>query len=208
MGSSAMLDWMRRQLGSIGVQLEIRATDYNRFQDKMRRGSAQMFMWGWVADYPDAENFLFLLYGPRAQALTNGENAANYQNADYDRLFEEMRFLDDGPEKDAVVQEMIGIVQQDAPWMFGYFPKAGGAYHSWVHNAKPTQMVRNTLQYLRIDPEQRVVLQKQWNAPYWWPLWLVLALAFAVAVYVWRSAQAREKQTARAAAVTPKQEQS
>src|SRR3546814_13641573 len=48
MGSSAMLDWMRRQLGALNVQLEVRATDYNRFQDKMRNGSAQMYMWGWV----------------------------------------------------------------------------------------------------------------------------------------------------------------
>ncbi len=207
MGSSAMLDWMRRQLRAIGVQLEIRATDYNRFQDKMRRGSAQLFMWGWVADYPDAENFLFLLYGPRAQALTSGENASNYQNDEYDRLFEEMRFLDDGPEKEAVVQKMMRIVQEDAPWMFGYFPKAGGAYHSWVHNAKPTQMVRNTLQYLRVEPDQRVALQKQWNGPHWWPLWLVLAFMLAVAVYVWRSAAAREKQTARAQSMHSDKEQ-
>lgn len=207
MGSSAMLDWMRRQLGALGVQLEIRATDYNRFQDKMRRGSAQMFMWGWVADYPDAENFLFLLYGPRAQALTNGENASNYQNEEYDRLFEQMRFLDDGPEKEAVVQKMIRIVQHDAPWMFGYFPKAGGAYHSWVHNAKPTQMVRNTLQYLRLDPDKRVILQKKWNAPYWWPLWLVLALLVALALYIWRSAVVREQQTGRSQQLSTQKEQ-
>src|SRR5690606_8039752 len=45
MGSSAMLDWMRRQLAALNVQLEVRATDYNRFQDKMRNGSAQMYMW-------------------------------------------------------------------------------------------------------------------------------------------------------------------
>ena len=63
-GSNPQFDWMRRQLAKLGVQLDVRATDYNRFQDKMRRGSAQIFFWGWNADYPDAENFLFLLYGP------------------------------------------------------------------------------------------------------------------------------------------------
>src|SRR5690606_14003268 len=120
MGSSAMLDWMRRQLQQLGVQLEIRATDYNRFQDKMQRGVAQMFMWGWVADYPDAENFLFLLYGPHARAHGGGENATNYQSPEYDALFEQMRYLDDGPEKDAVIAKMVAVVQKDAPWMFGY----------------------------------------------------------------------------------------
>src|SRR5690606_35597478 len=55
MGASASVDWMPRQLAQLGVQLEVRATDYNLFQEKMQRGVAQLFMWGWVAAYPDAE---------------------------------------------------------------------------------------------------------------------------------------------------------
>ena len=57
----ANLDWMSKQFAKLGIQLEIRATDYNQFQDKVRRGKHQIFTWGWLADYPDAENFLFLL---------------------------------------------------------------------------------------------------------------------------------------------------
>jgi len=196
MGSSAMLDWMRRQLAAIGIQLEVRATDYNRFQDKMRNGSAQMYMWGWVADYPDAENFLFLLYGPNAKADNGGENASNYKNPEYDRLFEQMRFLDDGPEKEALVHKMVAIVQADAPWMFGYFPKSGGAYQSWVGNAKPTQMVRNTLQYYRIDPALREQKIKAWNAPLWWPLWLLAAALAAGGLLAWRVARRRDRASA------------
>jgi len=196
MGSSAMLDWMRRQLAAIGIQLEVRATDYNRFQDKMRNGSAQLYMWGWVADYPDAENFLFLLYGPHAKVATGGENASNYQNDEFDRLFEEMRFLDDGPEKEALVHRMVQIVQQDAPWMFGYFPKSGGAYQAWVRNAKPTQMVRNTLQYYRIEPALRAQKIQQWNAPVWWPLWLLAAVLAVGAGLAWRTARRRDRAAA------------
>jgi ABC-type transport system substrate-binding protein len=193
MGSSAMLDWMRRQLAALNVQLEVRATDYNRFQDKMRNGSAQMYMWGWVADYPDAENFLFLLYGPNSKAGKGGENASNYSNPEFDRLFEQMRFLDDGPEKEKLVHKMVAIVQADAPWMFGYFPKSGGAYQAWVGNAKPTQMVRNTLQYYRIDPALRAQKIKEWNAPLWWPLWLLAGLLGAGGVMAWQVARRRDK---------------
>jgi ABC-type transport system substrate-binding protein len=199
MGSSAMLDWMRRQLAAIHVQLEVRATDYNRFQDKMRQGGAQMFMWGWVADYPDAENFLFLLYGPNAKAGNGGENASNYQNAEFDRLFDQMRFLDDGPEKEALIHRMVAIVQHDAPWMFGYFPMSGGAYQAWVGNAKPTEMVRNMLQYLRLDPALRVEKIRQWNVPVWWPLWLLGGLALLGAWLIWRAARRRDQATAVAA---------
>jgi len=192
-GSSAMLDWMRRQLSKLNIQLEIRATDYNRFQDKMRRGTAQMYMWGWVADYPDAENFLFLLYGPNAKAVNGGENASNYQSAEYDRLFNEMRYLDDGPEKEAVIHQMVDVVQHDAPWMFGYYPMSGGVWHGWVHNAKPTQMVRNTLQYYRLDTAQRAAAIREWNRPVWWPAWLLAAVAVFGVVVLWRTARNRDR---------------
>jgi ABC-type transport system substrate-binding protein len=196
LGSSATLDWMRRQLRALNVELEVRATDYNRFQEKMSRGSTQMFMWGWVADYPDAENFLFLLYGPNAKAAKGGENASNYENPEFDRLFEQMRFLDDGPEKDAIIHKMTVIVQADMPWMFGYFPKSGGAYQAWVRNAKPTQMVRNTLQYYRIEPGLRKAGIQAWNRPVWWPLWLLAALVLAGVYPAYRVLRRRERQTA------------
>ena len=182
MGSDATVDWMRRQLGQVGLQLEVRATDYNRFQDKMKRGAAQMFIWGWVADYPDAENFLTLLYGPQSKVDHGGENAANYQSAEYDRLYEQMRFLNDGPDKEAVIHQMVKVVQHDAPWMFGYVPNAGGAYQSWVRNAKPSLMIRDSLQYYRIDAQQRVERIQQWNRPVWWP---AIPLALLLAALAW-----------------------
>jgi ABC-type transport system substrate-binding protein len=72
------LDWMIKQYAKLGVQLEIRATDYNQFQDKMRKGTQQIFFWGWLADYPDAENYLFLLYGPtKTRNTTNATSCCS-----------------------------------------------------------------------------------------------------------------------------------
>ncbi|AZY49898.1 peptide ABC transporter substrate-binding protein [Bordetella avium] len=195
-GANPQFDWMRRQLAKIGIQMDVRSTDYNRFQDKMRRGAAQMFLWGWNADYPDAENFLFLLYGPNAKAKGGGENAANYHNPEFDRLFEQMKFLDDGPEKEAVIDRMVDLVRRDAVWMFGYFPMSGGAYQQWVGNAKPTQMVRNTLQYMKIDPDLRVRKTNEWNPPRWWPLGIVLLLIVLAVIPSYLVLRRRERQTA------------
>ena len=96
--TKAVLDWYQKQFAKIGIQLDIRGTDYNRFQDKVISGNHQLFLWGWLADYPDAENFLFLLYGPNAKSKTggSGENASNYQNPKYDELFSRMRYMDEG----------------------------------------------------------------------------------------------------------------
>ncbi|HRL20199.1 MAG TPA: ABC transporter substrate-binding protein [Alcaligenes sp.] len=196
MGSDATVDWMRRQLAQVGLQLEVRATDYNRFQDKMKRGAAQIFLWGWVADYPDAENFLTLLYGPQAKVDHGGENAANYQSAEFDRLYEQMRFLNDGPDKEALIHDMVRVVQHDAPWMFGYVPNAGGAYQSWVRNAKPSLMIRDSLQYYRIDASHRVQLIQAWNRPVWWPLIPLTLALLALVLLVWRMAWQRRRRVA------------
>lgn len=198
-GSRQLLDWYRKQFAKLGIQLEIRATDYNRFQDKMIRGAAQIFLWGWSADYPDPENFLFLLYGPNAKAVTggSGENAANYRSAAYDRLFEAMRFEDDGPRKDALVAAMVRTVQEDAPWSFGYTPLSAAAYHQWVLNAKPSSMIRNTLPYLRLDTALRARRIREWNRPVWWPLLILAAAAAAAAVSAARLVHRRSERLGR-----------
>lgn len=197
-GTKALLDWYVRQFAKIGVQLEIRATDYNRFQDKMTKGSVQIFFWGWLADYPDAENFLFMLYGPNSKALTNGngENNTNYQNPAFDKLYEQMKFLDDGAQKQALIDQMITTVQQDAIWSFGYFPTSAAAYHQWVHNGKPTQIVRNHIGYLRLDPALRTRKLAEWNTPIWWPIPLLALFLVGAVVPAWLGWRRRERATA------------
>ena len=177
----ALFDWYRKQFGRIGVDLQVRATDYNRFQEKMRKGNAQLFTWGWNADYPDPENFLFLLYGPNAKAGHGGENAANYDSPEFNQLFERMKNMPNSPERMAVVQRMVDIVREDAPWIWGLHPRQFVLHHSWYHNAAPNQMAHNGLKYKRIDPLIRLQKREEWNNPDFTPVWLVLA---ALVVFV------------------------
>ncbi len=203
----AEIDWVIKQFAKLGVQLELRATDYNRFQDKMNQGAAQVFWWGWNGDYPDAENFLFLLYGPNSKALTHGqgENAANYQNDDYDRLYSKMRYMEDGPEKQATIDQMVDIVRRDSPWLWGYNPYAVGSYQPWMKGGKPTYMVRNVFDFRRIDPALRARLVSQWNPPYFWPLWTIAVLFLLGLWPAWRAFKARERTDALGAQVPLKQ---
>lgn len=197
--TKAVLDWYQKQFAKIGIQLDIRATDYNRFQDKVISGAHQLFLWGWLADYPDAENFLFLLYGSNAKSMTggSGENASNYRNPKFDEIFSRMRFMDEGPEKAQAIEELIRIVQEDAPWSFGYFPTSAAAFHQWVKNGKPTQIVRNHIQYLRLDPETRLKETKAWNKPIYWPLFAFVLLSAMVVLPAVALHRRRERKTAR-----------
>jgi ABC-type transport system substrate-binding protein len=121
-GSKAYFDWLRKQFECLGVQLQIRSTDYNRFQEKVLKGNFQFLSWGWLADYPDPENFLFLLYGANSKVKSQGENAANYDNPRYNELFRKMENMSNGPERAALIREMLKIAREDAPWIWGYHP--------------------------------------------------------------------------------------
>jgi ABC-type transport system substrate-binding protein len=175
----ALLTWYRKQFQKLGIQLVLRTTDYNQFQQKMATGNAQIYQWGWNADYPDPENFFFLLYGPNAKVERGGENASNYRNPAFDRLFEKMRDMEDGAPRMQVIQELQQIVRHDAPWIFGFHPKSYSLHHGWYRNLKPNQMANNELKYQRIVASQRVARQRDWNRPIVWPLGLLL-LALAV----------------------------
>ncbi len=191
----ARLNWYRKQFAKLGIQLVIRATDYNRFQQKMLNGNAQIFMWGWNADYPDPENFFFLLYGENSKVEHGGENAVNYQNSEFDRLFKQMSNMENSPARLAMSHKMQEIIRHDAPWIFGFHPKSFSLFHNWYHNLKPNLMANNKLKYLRIDPQQRKLMRKKWNQPVLWPIILVIILVILLALPAVRSFQRRARET-------------
>ena len=188
--AKSFLDWLRKQLKKIDIQLIIRSTDYNRFQDKMSKGSEQIFQWGWNADYPDPENFLFLLYGPNKRVGKHGENTANYENSEFDALFIKMANMENNPDRLNIIQKMLRILQEDAPWVSAFHPIGFGLYHEWYLNAYPNLMANNTLKYKRIDPELRMKSRNEWNQPILWPLFLILIIAIisivSIAVKIYR----------------------
>ena len=168
------LDWMSKQFQKLNIQLVIRNTDYNRFQDKIRQGNAQIFEWGWNADYPDPENFLFLLHGPQRKVGNDGENAANYDNPEYNALFEQMKNMKDSSERQKIIDQMLRILRKDSPWIWGYHPKDYALYHEWYTNIKPNKMSHNNMKYHRIDSNMREEKRLYWNKPVFWPLALFL----------------------------------
>jgi ABC-type transport system substrate-binding protein len=198
-GDKAGFDWLRKQFEKIDVQLEIRTTDWNRFQEKIRKGATQMFRLGWNADYPDPENFLFLLYGPQSRSRSQGENASNYENREYDALFEQTKNLPNSAERQRIIDRMVDIARRDAPWVWGIYPMKYSLRHSWIANDKPNTMARNNLKYLRLDAQKRAALRREWNRPVLWPLALLLAALAVSAIPAVRSYRRRERMAARPA---------
>ncbi len=179
--------WLQEQFAKLGLHLVIRGTDYNRFQEKVRLGTVQMFFYGWHGDYPDPENFLFLFYGPNSSVYHEGENSVNYNNPEYDKLFETMRAMNDTPERLAVIQKMVDILRLDTPWIWGFYPKSYALRHNWMRIGKPSAVANNTLKYARLDPKLRAKEQALWNKPLLWPfgLFLMIVLIIVLPAFVW-----------------------
>ncbi|HBQ44670.1 MAG TPA: peptide ABC transporter substrate-binding protein [Thiomicrospira sp.] len=176
--SKAILNWYRKQFKKLNIELIIRATDYNRFQDKVRTAQVQIFSFGWNADYPDPENFLFLLAGENATINTNGAgiNSANYDNPKYNQLFKQVKEMSNSPARQQIINQMVEIARQDSPWSFGFYPKELVLKHHWYHNVWLNPLANNTLKYKRIDAQARSNAIAAWNKPITWPIWLLLAI--------------------------------
>ncbi|MGQ0544494.1 MAG: ABC transporter substrate-binding protein [Betaproteobacteria bacterium] len=198
-GDKPRLDWWRKQLDKLGLQLEVRETDWNRFQEKIRKGTQQLYGLGWAADYPDAENFLFLLHGPQARADGAGANSSNYVNPKFDALFEQMKNMPNSPERQRVIDAMVEVLRRDAPWIFGFHPKEFSLRHGWLANAKPNDMAGNTTKYLRLDVAKREAARAEWNKPVVWPAVLIVLLLIVSAVPAIRTYRKRERMAARPA---------
>lgn len=179
-GTKALFEWYRKQFSKLDITLIPRITDYNRFQNKMRQGKAQLFIWGWNADYPDPENFFFLLYGQNGKVAFGGENAANYQNDTFDRLYQKMQLLTSIEEKEMLIEEMLTILRADAPWIWGYYPVAYALQHAWYKNGKMNLVANNTLKYKGIDASLRAKKIRQWNQPATWLLWSITLVIIIV----------------------------
>ena len=195
--TKARLSWMSKQLAKIDIQLNFRITDYNRFKEKMSTGNAQVFAYGWLADYPDPENFLFLLHSEQGQVSSGGSgvNSSNYSNPEYDRLFEKMRAMDNGPARQQVIDEMLVILRHDTPWASAFHPHSYTLNNEWVQNTKPHGISKATLKYLNLNAELRAQRQKEWNVPVVWPLVLVFLLLASLIVPGMMAFKRRQSQT-------------
>jgi len=174
--ASAMLqfEYLASAWRAIGLDIEINATTYNQFQDKVRRGAFQIFSWGWLADFPDPENFLFLLTCDNARSKSGGPNTASFCSQEYDRLYDQMKYSPNDPQRAELIKRMLAILERERPWIELYHLEDFVLSHAWLVNSKPMGISYPAYKYKDVRPELRARLQAEWNAPVRWPLYLVL----------------------------------
>ncbi|MGI5867857.1 MAG: ABC transporter substrate-binding protein [Kiritimatiellia bacterium] len=115
----------------IGVVVKLQYNNWPSFLKKIARREAQMFLIGWMADYPSALNFMQLFVGRNASP---GPNRSNYANADYDALYDKADTTLDDDARLALVAQMQETIREACPWIFLYHRKANLLVHPHVRN--------------------------------------------------------------------------
>lgn len=171
------------QWRKLGINVELEATNYNQFYEKMNDGSYQIFQWGWMADYPDPENFLFLLSSDMARTKSGGPNSANFRNERYDALFEQMRTRPNDEQRRETIREMIEILEDERPWIELFHPESYTLAHGWIDNVRPTGLSTIAAsKYYDVNVERRSAKRAAWNKPILWPGFALLILFVVILV--------------------------
>jgi len=108
----------KKAFDSIGVRMNV---EKGKFSDQIRAAIAcqyQMWSYGWIADYPDGDNFMQLLYGGNI----GQSNVACYKSPTFDALYEKSRLLPDSPDRDTLFEQMTRQFETDSPWRLGTAP--------------------------------------------------------------------------------------
>ena len=169
-GGRQFVSLIQRQIEQLGINLESRSQRDVVWQSKIDGNDWQLTDYGWLADYPDPENFVFLLYGPNKRP---GPNLTGYDDPQYNRIFEQMRALDDGPQRLKLIQQLRDIANADCPLIWMQHSQSLSLTYDWVDPIKPNPISNNTLKYRSVDGIERAQAQRKWNRPVWWPLALI-----------------------------------
>jgi len=137
-----------QNMAAIGIKVKVESCTWPEYLERLRRKKFQLVGASWMADYPDPENFLQLLYGPNKPP---GENNASYQNAEYDALYRKMAVMSDSPERLAILQRMKTIVSEDCPWIIVAHRTAELLAFDRVKNVKSHAVLDAPLKYYRVE---------------------------------------------------------
>lgn len=132
----------------IGVRIELDFRTWEAFLGAVNRGDVELFMMGWVGDYPDAENFLQCFYSPNRSP---GANHCDYVSAEFDREYEAAMACVEAEEREERWRRCQAIVREDCPWIFLHFTRAYSLVRPRVLGMVPGDFPYGEEKYLRVE---------------------------------------------------------
>lgn len=151
--SRQLAELLQKELSQIGLKLKVLTNNWPALLKRMQNHQTDFWGYAWGADYPDAENFLQLFYGPNAKV--GGMNNGYYKDKEYDRVFEKARAMQDTPERTALYKKLAQKLAEDTPAVFGAHRISVGLRQPWIKYAMYDEFPMNRAKYIKIDVEAK-----------------------------------------------------
>jgi ABC-type transport system substrate-binding protein len=143
---------LKKNLDAIGIRIGFRKDKLPELRKMARLGKIPIRADGWNADYPDAENYMQLLYGPNA----GQENQARFKLPEFDSLYDRARKLPDSPERTALFDKMTELVLAYAPWRLTEHRFEDQLLQPWVGPYFPHPIKGQSWVYVDVDMKARL----------------------------------------------------
>ena len=141
-----------KNLNAIGIRMTSVSQQFVDLLKDRKVGKYQISNVAWIADYPDAQNFLQLLYGPN----TDISNDARFNLPEYNKLYSAALKLPDGPERNKLYREMNRVLTAYAPWAYGVQRLFSHFINPWVLGYKKHPILYTSFRFMDVD----VAMQK------------------------------------------------
>ena len=145
-------EFFKKQMAQIGIKINVVTNPWPELQKKITNRNVDLYGIAWGADYPDAENFLQLLYGPNRSP---GANGSGYNNPEFNKLFMSSSTMQDSPERTALYEKMYRIAAEEMPWIYGVHRQSYTVVNGWLKNYMSTDFEAGQGSYLRVDLDQK-----------------------------------------------------
>lgn len=99
---------------NLNIDIQIKLTSYAELKQAIRSGEAKMWRNGWIADYPDAENFLALIYGENLRNDGTSSSGIRYNNETFNTLFESSWKEKNDVQRMDILRQCDEILMKDA----------------------------------------------------------------------------------------------
>jgi len=156
--SRQIAEYFKQQMALIGIKIKAVQSPWPEFQKKILTRQVELYAIAWGADYPDAENFLQLLYGPNRSP---GANGSGYNNPELNKLYLTASVMQDSPVRTAIYEKMNRIAAEQAPWIYGVHRQNFVLEHSYLKNYISTDFEIGQAQYLNVDMNTKVEVLKK-----------------------------------------------
>jgi ABC-type transport system substrate-binding protein len=148
----------KMEMEKIGIQIDVVQNPWPLLQEKINKRKVQLFGLAWSADYPDAENFLQLLYGPNKSP---GPNGSGFDDAEFNSLYQSASVMQDGPARTAIYEKMNRIAGLSVPVIYGFNRQNYILRQGYLKNYIPSDFDHGNTQYFNIDLKEKAkILEK------------------------------------------------